>query len=85
MKTILISMILALSFAAIAEEVGPNHPCKEVKAACEAAGYHKGGHKEGKGLWMDCLEKLKAGAAVPGVTVAADKLAACKAKNCSNR
>jgi hypothetical protein len=80
MKTIFISMILAFSFTAMAEELPKDHPCKEIKAACEAAGYHKGGHKEGKGLWMDCVHKLKAGEAVAGVTIAADKLAACKAK-----
>jgi hypothetical protein len=81
MKTILVSMILAMSFTVMAEELPKDHPCREIKTACEAAGFHKGDHKKnGKGLWLDCMDKLKVGEAVPGVSVSADKVAACKVK-----
>jgi hypothetical protein len=83
MKLLIASLVLVGSvnvFANEHENMGKDHPCKEVKEACEAAGFKKGAHKEGKGLWMDCIQKLKEGQAVAGVTVPAEKLAACKAK-----
>jgi hypothetical protein len=81
MKLLIIALVLCGSIVARAEEkMGKDHPCKNLKAACEAAGFAKGKHKEGKGLWMDCLNKLKAGEAVPGVTAAPGEVDACKAK-----
>lgn len=76
----LLGSILTLNQAR-AEE---SHPCKEIKAACEAGGYTKGGHQPKtnsfKGLYKDCLMKIKEGQAVEGVTVPAATIAACKAK-----
>jgi len=79
-KTLVALTLLALgSTVASAEEA--SHPCKEIKSACESAGFVKGGHKDkGKGLWKDCIEKLMAGESVAGVSVTPDKVAACKAK-----
>jgi hypothetical protein len=57
-----------------------NHPCKNIVSACEAAGFKKGGHKEKKGLWKDCVEPIKSGQSVEGVTVSAEDLEGCKAK-----
>ena len=57
-----------------------NHPCKEVKKACESAGFTRGGHKEKKGLYIDCMKPLKEGKSVPGVTVEKSILDACIAK-----
>lgn len=80
-KVLVLVLVSAVSLLGHAEDVGKDHPCHDVKMACEAAGFAKGHHKhEGKGLWMDCVNKLKAGETVPGVTVAADKIEACKAK-----
>lgn len=77
----LFGSVLVLNFAH-AEE---SHPCKEIKAACEAAGFTKGGHDPKtnslKGLYKDCIQKIvKEGQSVPGVTVSAETVAACKAK-----
>ena len=72
-------LVATSSFAvsAFAEEA----PCKQIKAACEAGGFVKGGHKnDGKGLFKDCMKKILAGESVAGVTVPADEVAACKAK-----
>lgn len=55
-------------------------PCKIIKDACEAAGFFRGGHKEGKGLFKDCIAKLKAGQAVTGVTVSTETVSACQNK-----
>ena len=56
------------------------HPCHKIKVACEAAGFAKGGHKEHKGLWKDCIQPVMAGQAVAGVTVAPADIEACKEK-----
>ena len=76
--------LLTLSIASLS--IGPvfaneDGPCKKIKSACEAGGYEKGAHKKnGKGLFVDCMKKIMNGEAVEGVTVAAEDVAACKAK-----
>lgn len=77
MLKILALFVLAISLP-LAAEAKMDRPCKKVMAACEAAGFKKGGHKEGKGLMMDCMKKLMDGEKVEGVTVAAEDMAACK-------
>ena len=75
---------VALFFAAGSALAEPGEhgdgPCKAIKAACESAGFYKGGHDKGKGLGMDCMKKIMEGGSVPGVSVTADQVAACKAK-----
>lgn len=80
MKAILFSIVMALSFSATAEVIPTEGPCKRVKEACEAAGYLPGQHNQGKGLWMNCMNKLKNGKTVPGVNASASDVEACKAK-----
>lgn len=82
MKTTVIALLLVSGFVitAQAEEMGKDHPCHKIKAACESAGFVKGGHKQGKGLWVDCLGKLKKGESVPGVSVSSAEVDACKQK-----
>lgn len=76
----LVGSFLVLNPVARAE----SQPCKEIKAACEAGGYTKGGHKPKtnsfKGLYKDCILKIRDGQAVEGVTVPPETVAACKAK-----
>ncbi len=81
-QVMILALSLALGFAAHAEgEHGDgNHPCKEIKSACEAAGFVKGGHKEKKGLHMDCMKKIMNGESVEGVSVDSAKVSACKEK-----
>ena len=78
---LLAGMAIAVSTLAHAGEPGNQKagPCKEIKAACEAAGFVKGGHKSDKGLWKDCIQKIKEGQSVAGVNVSPDQVAACKA------
>jgi hypothetical protein len=80
MRTLLIAFLTTSFFSLAHATDSKNQPCKEVKAACEAAGYVKGGHKDKKGLRIDCLRKLMKGESVEGVSVASDKIAACKEK-----
>ena len=76
-QTMILVLSLALGYAAHAKG---DHPCKEVKQACEAAGFTKGGHKEKKGLHIDCMKKIMNGESVEGVNVDAAKVASCKEK-----
>ena len=85
MKAQLAVLLLVVAIVAprfvVANDEPENHPCKAIKAACEAAGFKKGGHKEGnKGLWKDCVGPLKDGKTVAGVNVTPEQVAACKAK-----
>ena len=67
--------VLALAFVFSGAAFAHNHEgeghgeCKMVKEACEKAGFVKGGHKEGKGLIMDCMGKIAKGEKVEGVAV----------------
>jgi hypothetical protein len=77
MKTYLVVFSLLLSGFIFANE---NHPCQKIKAACEAAGFKKGDHKNAKGLWKDCFQPIMNGQTVAGVTVASGDIEACKQK-----
>ena len=60
------------------------NPCQPIKAACQAAGYFKGGKSTGKGLKENCAKPLLRGQTVPGVTVDPADLQACQAKHHAN-
>jgi hypothetical protein len=75
--------------AAFAEGGVPKAPlskaCQTVMTACEGAGYHKGGHKEHKGLWKDCVAPILDGQTIAGVSVSPDDVKACAAKRPTDR
>ena len=62
-------------------------PCKEIKDACQKAGFVYGEAKEGYGLWVDCIDPIMRGTAQPSKAkkplpaVSADLIKACKAKH----
>ena len=79
------TIVLAGSFVRAADmEATPGHahtgPCKDILAACNAAGYFKGGHKAGpnKGEWIDCMDPIMKGQAVPGVNVTPAQVSGCQ-------
>lgn len=79
--SILSALVLASAVFAFSATAGETAPCKEIKSACEAGGFVKGGHKkDGKGLFRDCMKKIMAGETVPGITVTPEQVSACKAK-----
>ncbi len=82
-------MLLAFTLtipAAFAEETTVSNgaeqskPCKQIEQACSAAGFVKGGAKEGKGLYVHCIRPLLEGKSVAGVTVDAATIQACQEK-----
>ena len=87
MKALMMTALIlsAVSFAqAQSPAAAPaNHPCVKVREACEAAGFVKGDHKDGKGLHKDCMSKLLQGQSVAGVNAAAADVAACKERKAS--
>jgi len=86
---------LAISFAALQAQSSlaqsspdqDHAPCRQIRAACEQAGFKPGGAHEGIGIQSDCIHPLMQGtpqrakAAKPLPTVDPALIAACKAKN----
>ncbi len=85
-KLLMIASVLMASAVFAEGDQGKNadheksKPCLEIKKACEAGGFVKGEHKEGKGLYKDCVQKLSNGETVAGVSVTPDMVSACKQK-----
>jgi hypothetical protein len=62
-----------------------DHPCRKLRKsaieACSAAGYVKGGHKNKKGLFDDCVRPILEGKGAPGgVTIDSSLVEACQAR-----
>jgi hypothetical protein len=74
MKTVLTIALLA-SVTSFAQSRN-NQPCKQVKAACEAAGFKTGDAK--KNLWKSCIDPIVNGKSIPGVSVDTLTIAACR-------
>ncbi|HEY2744929.1 MAG TPA: hypothetical protein VGL86_09920 [Polyangia bacterium] len=83
MKPLIGALVLLASTLAFAEGGGSDEPlpkpCQTIANACQAAGYHHGGHKEGKGLWKDCVAPILDGKTIPGVTANPADIKACSA------
>lgn len=85
---LVLGLVMSLSAMADHKEGHEGHPggaCKKIVEACKTAGFTRGGHKEGKGLWKDCVQNIVSGKAVAGVTVEASDVEACKAKKANHQ
>jgi hypothetical protein len=87
---ILMGFITLLNVAVCAFPAGAQelqHPCRQIRAACEAAGFVHGKGKEGFGLSRDCIRPIMQGtaqrakASKPLPQVDTQLIAACKAAN----
>ena len=91
MKTLIGALVLFAGTVAVAEGGGGfdskplPKPCQTIADACRAAGYHPGGHKEGKGLWKDCVAPILDGKPIAGVKPKADDVKACQANRPTDR
>lgn len=88
MKIILAVSLMACALNGFAADAPDKEgPCKEIKEACEKAGFVKGDAKQGFGLWVDCIDpimrdsKQPASAKKPLPPVDAAVVNACKAKH----
>lgn len=71
-------MVLASSSLAFADKATENPACANIAKQCESAGFEPGEHKkDGKGLWVDCVEAIAKGKTVAGVSATADEAKAC--------
>lgn len=81
----IILLMIVFSFGITFAQDETSKPCLEVKKACESAGFTKGKHKDGKGLYKDCMQKLGNGESVEGVSISADAVSACKEKRAEHK
>ena len=81
----LLAGLSSLSLGNTSTTEAVNHPCRKIESACTAAGFIKRHHKEGKGLWKDCMEPLMNGKTVTGVTVDPSDIQACQAKRAARK
>jgi hypothetical protein len=66
MKIVLTAALMLVATTCFAEEKHEQEgPCKEIKEACEKAGFVKGEAKQGTGLWVDCIDPIMQGVAQP--------------------
>ena len=81
-QAILTGLLIAVSFGSIeALAQADKHPCAQIIKACKSAGFVKNDHKDGKGLWVDCVNKIVNGQSVAGVNISnPEDVASCKAK-----
>jgi len=85
--TLAVAFAAATSFAAQDAAPEKEGPCKEIKEACQKAGFVQGEAKEGYGLWVDCIDPIMRGISQPSKArkplpaVGADLINACKAKH----
>lgn len=84
---LLMTTVMLFSLPTFARAKGNgNGPCKQVREACQAAGYYKGGWKEGKGLWKNCVNVILEGGVVAGVPqFDQSQLVACKEKRAQRK
>jgi hypothetical protein len=83
-----ICMTLILIGANVAAAQAPRGgPCAEIIAACEQAGFERGGARAGDGVVVDCARPIMLGSAQPRRAtkplpqVAPELVAACQASN----
>ncbi len=57
------AVLIALGTFAAQAQPAPkgNGPCRQIRAACEQAGFKQGGLKEGNGLVVDCVRPIVQG------------------------
>jgi hypothetical protein len=94
-KKLLISVVLSSLFIAAAQAdqaAAPSAggktpgPCEQIKQACLSAGFIPNDAKQGKGLWMDCVNPIVQGTTAKKSVIALPSVdptvvAACKAKH----
>jgi hypothetical protein len=84
-KNFITALAFLGSISAFAQGGESMKPCNQIRSACEAAGFIKGGHKEKKGLFKDCLDPILEGQSVVGVSIGADVVTACKEKKLAHK
>jgi N-acetylglucosamine-6-sulfatase len=74
--------------AAVAAQSAPGRrPCVDIRAACQDAGFLRGGAREGAGLFVDCIAPVMRGtpqrpkASKPLPSIDPELVAACQARN----
>lgn len=78
--TVLVLIVGLPSLAFADHDAHHEGPCKKIIENCEAGGYKMGAHKAtGKGVMIDCLNKILKGETVAGVTATPEEIKGCSA------
>jgi hypothetical protein len=84
----LAALVIAIGSGAVLAQPAPRQgACRQIRAACEQAGFTQGGVQQGMGLWRDCIRPMMQGtpqrrrAAAPLPQVDPQLVAACSAQN----
>ena len=70
--------MIVFTFWSLKKLSSRKEPCASLLSACSTAGYFDDSTKN-KSVFMDCLKPLMSGQGIPGVTVSASDVNACKA------
>jgi hypothetical protein len=78
--------ILVTPLAHAESKIPKDANCAQIYQACQNAGFIVGEAKEGKGLWMDCVDPIMQGippkkSVLPLPSVSPQVVASCKAKH----
>lgn len=82
----LCAIIIGLALPMAAQSAEPP-PCKQIKEACQSAGFVTGDAKLGYGLWADCVDPIMRGSGQPRKAdkplpvVSPEVVAACRQLN----
>ena len=77
MKLLMISFILMMSAFTLSADEVKKTPCKNIEKACLDAGFLKNGHKDKKGLHVDCMKPILQGKTISGVNVSSEDIKQC--------
>lgn len=79
--------VIVVGFGVASASQAAQGPCEQIMAACQTAGFVRGGGAGGNGLLVDCINPIMQGkaqtrkASKPLPEISPDVVAACKAKN----
>jgi hypothetical protein len=86
-RVVILAAIVAVFGTVSSVDAAPAPACAEIRSACEAAGFVRGGAKTGNGLLVHCIAPIMRGslppprASKPLPHVAANLIADCKTQN----
>ena len=81
MRVLSVAVVMAFAMmSVVARAAEPAMPpeCTTIASECKAAGFEINGHKNGKGLWVDCISAVSQGKTVAGVTQTKAQARACR-------
>lgn len=73
---------IGLAWSLLIPQARAAGPCQPVVQACKSAGFILGAWKQGKGLWVDCINPIMQGVTAPHATLALPSVPPAVIANC---